>query len=392
MLLATPITALIAGMMIACTQEDDQGEGSSSTNPPNGSSNSKVADLTNPQIESICDEYTLDMMSFMARMGCYYTATEGASCEGEIEACVAGLSVELSRTAPCEPDAPAGTPSCYDECVTNIKAQRDLSCQAPINNMNACFDAQFAYLTPTAASVCDGSFFRSLFGDAPPLAECQTLEMLCPNPDQGEEGGEEYGGEYAGSEYGGYEYGGYEYGGESYTGGYSGGYTAGTPGETFNDHIIRISDATGIDDDGGIPGADICEIDIVCDGVSLDANNILSVRLDISTPDCSASQGGACICAGTPRDSDPSCGTNDRSDNAPASNGDTVRGLVYDGTYCPDTRADDAWVSLGAFGSIIIEVADDVDLANCTVTVDELDADEELNIEFCDINMEYCHF
>ena len=102
--------------------------------------------------------------------------------------------------------------------------------------------------------------------------------------------------------------------------------------------------------------------------------------------DRSASQGGACICAGTARDSDPNCGTKDRSDNAPASNDDNVRGLIYDGTNCPMTGADDAYVSLGANGTIVLTVAEDVNLADCTVTVDELGSDEDTLVEICDTN------
>lgn len=169
------------------------------------------------------------------------------------------------------------------------------------------------------------------------------------------------------------------------TGGATGGAVAGTDVTPAVYNVLRISDASGMDDDGnGTPGADVCEIDIVCGGVALDAAQIISVSLDIATPDCSASVGGACICAGTARASDPNCGTKDRSDNAPAANDDSARGLVYDGAYCPASGADDAYVSLGAFGTIVIEVAAEVNLADCTIEVDELGGDEDVTAEICD--------
>ena len=168
--------------------------------------------------------------------------------------------------------------------------------------------------------------------------------------------------------------------------GAEGGAVAGTDTGTPVYTILRVSDASGMDDDGnGTPGADVCEIDITCDGATLDASQIISVSLEIQTPDCLSSGGdSACICAGDARDADPNCGTKGRSDNAPAENGDNTRGLVYDGAYCPESGADDAYVSLGAFGTVVIEVADGVNLANCTINVDELGGDEETSAEMCD--------
>ena len=165
------------------------------------------------------------------------------------------------------------------------------------------------------------------------------------------------------------------------TGGMTGGMTGGDMGgaevPVFN--TLVIFDATGVsDDENGTPGADICEIDIECDGVAVDADNI-SVRLDITTPGCSETDDSACICDGVEQAGPPMCGGTDRSDDISNDTNDVV---VYDGNFCDD--GSDAYVSLGSGGRVIIEVAgENVDLRECNVIVYEKGEDEAYDGEIC---------
>ena len=207
----------------------------------------------------------------------------------------------------------------------------------------------------------------------------------CPDSDCGDDlGGTEVGGAAGGAED-------CEEGGATggATGGMTGGMTGGDMGgaeePVFN--TLVVFDTTGVsDDDNGTPGADICEIDIECDGVTVSADDI-TVYLEISTPGCSETDDSACICDGERQDGPPSCGTTDRSDDISNDTNDLV---VYDGNLCED--GNDPYVSLGSGGRVIIEVAGEgVDLRQCNVVVYEAGSDESFGAEVCpEVDSEDC--
>jgi len=169
------------------------------------------------------------------------------------------------------------------------------------------------------------------------------------------------------------------------TGGMTGGETGGAEEPVYN--TLVVFDTTGVsDDDNGTPGADICEIDIVCNGETVSADDI-TVYLELSTPGCSETDSSACICDGERQDGPPSCGTTDRSDDISNDSNDIV---VYDTNLCED--GDDPYVSLGSGGRVIIEVAgEDVDLRECEIAVYEAGEDEAYGAEVCpELDSEDC--
>ena len=139
--------------------------------------------------------------------------------------------------------------------------------------------------------------------------------------------------------------GGADMGGEGGEGGAGGAET------TAYRYIVIVDETEDVNDDG-TPGIDVCEVDIICDGLeaAIDLENSA-----LGSDDCDGSNGENCIC----RDAvEGICGGTDRGDLS----------LAYNGNYC-DT--DDDYVSLGIGGVLTFDLGEGNDANGCNVDVFE---------------------
>jgi hypothetical protein len=163
-------------------------------------------------------------------------------------------------------------------------------------------------------------------------------------------------------------------------GGDAGGETAGeTAGDTAGDdpvvaytRVVVIDTTTDINDDG-TPGADICEVEISCDGTPLSGETASLGEDGGDSPICDGSNGENCRCK---ESVDPTCTSGiDRTDGT----------LAFDG----DANCGDNYVSLGISGYLDYDDAEGLsECASISVTVTEKEGsnDESYSVALCTEN------
>ena len=125
---------------------------------------------------------------------------------------------------------------------------------------------------------------------------------------------------------------------------------------TYEVVVVRDTTADDQTNADGTPGADLCEVDVVCDGESLGGDR--SVAIETGSPACDGSNGTNCVCPGNGFSEDV-CGSGvNRQDET----------LVFDGdASCEEGN----YASLGMGGVFTLEVEEIATCANVEVAVTE---------------------
>lgn len=123
------------------------------------------------------------------------------------------------------------------------------------------------------------------------------------------------------------------------------------PATAYN-HVVVQDNTTDINTDG-TPGVDICEVDVTCDGTSVDDASVVS---SLGSPVCNGSNDDNCVCDGAVVGVCTS-GKN-RADES----------LIFDGD---SSCEDDNWASTGINGFFALEIDGLSECESVAVTVTE---------------------
>lgn len=151
---------------------------------------------------------------------------------------------------------------------------------------------------------------------------------------------------------------------------------AGTEVEVTAYNFVVVQDTSTEINDDGTPGADICEVDVICGDTPVAS---ASVAIMSGSAACDGSNSDNCVCDGSNMDAPCSSGK-DRG------NGE----WIFDGD---DSCDGDNWASLGIDGYVSLEIADLANCASVAVTVTEKAGpqNESYIIALCDdaANLDY---
>ena len=210
------------------------------------------------------------------------------------------------------------------------------------------------------------------------LTLCVGFMMTaCPDDDcSSDEAGTEAAGSEAEAEAGGddsCEEAGTEAGAEAGTeAGAEAGTEAGTEVEVTTYELVVVKDTSEEINDDGTPGADLCEVDVVCDGMSLGGDRTVNIALG-SSPFCDGSNAENCVCPGDGFTGAPCSSGKDRSNEQ----------VVFDGDASCDN---DNYASLGIDGTFTIEIEELASCGTVGVTVTEKAGveNEQYIVALCD--------
>jgi hypothetical protein len=195
-----------------------------------------------------------------------------------------------------------------------------------------------------------------------PDDECGSDEA---GAEAGAEGGAEAGGEdtceEAGTEEGGTEEGGSEAGSE-----------AGSEVEVTTYELVVVKDTSTEINADGTPGADLCEVDVVCDGESLGGDRTVNIDTG-SSPACDGSNAENCVCPGNGFTDAPCSSGKDRSNEQ----------VVFDGDASCEG---DNYAALGIDGTFTIELEEIATCGTVSVSVTEKAGaeNEQYIVALCD--------